>query len=474
MSIIFPKSFRFSLIAIFVAILLFACSSGGGNSMPVAPGCESNQQIPELTGNPDAQAQSESGHYLMLYNLIYVDPDNPDGPKFDIVPLRESEIHLNILKLLEDGPCTNCFNIVGFSFPVPGTLDIDIQIDHPFDDLQFSVFDVRGIMMFQGSHTFPVADKTTSDPVLGDGALLNADGYTALFNGSTVTAPVGVFQKYYPGNFATPAVPNSIINGYKYYVTDNPSNDRNAFYGDSSGIDVQTFSIKLPTGPFVLGYAVDANWWLPISEPVDDPLTDFDLNANCLEPWKVVVTEEPIDNGLTDKGGQSKLIIDVYDWQGKSTHHEPVIECPELFDGALTAAWVSDGTGYSKYEVTVSNDKLASAGEYICLAGVEANENDPVGKPWLDLTGYQIITLDVSEVVSGGLMWAKRAGGSTTDKVYGITTLSDNSAVVTGWFTGSATFGPGDPNQTILTAADGYDIFIARYKQDGTLAWAKR
>ncbi|MCX6645371.1 MAG: hypothetical protein NTY09_03300, partial [bacterium] len=56
----------------------------------------------------------------------------------------------------------------------------------------------------------------------------------------------------------------------------------------------------------------------------------------------------------------------------------------------------------------------------------------------------------------------------------GITTLSDNSTVVTGWFYGTATFGPGESNQTVLTSAGGADIFIARYNPDNTLAWAKR
>jgi hypothetical protein len=78
-------------------------------------------------------------------------------------------------------------------------------------------------------------------------------------------------------------------------------------------------------------------------------------------------------------------------------------------------------------------------------------------------------------------VWAKRAGGATGDPNYaeggyGITTLSDNSTVVTGIFYESVTFGQGEPNQTVLTAAEwfDYDIFIARYNPDGTLAWAKR
>jgi len=74
---------------------------------------------------------------------------------------------------------------------------------------------------------------------------------------------------------------------------------------------------------------------------------------------------------------------------------------------------------------------------------------------------------------NGTLAWAKRAGGSEWDYGYGITTLSDNSTVVTGYFSDSATFGPSEPNQTVLTSAGWDDIFIARYNPYGTLSWAK-
>ena len=63
----------------------------------------------------------------------------------------------------------------------------------------------------------------------------------------------------------------------------------------------------------------------------------------------------------------------------------------------------------------------------------------------------------------GTLAWAKRSGGVSSDYGWGITTLSDNSTVVTGVFYDSATFGPGEPNETILTSAGGLDIFIARF-----------
>jgi len=75
---------------------------------------------------------------------------------------------------------------------------------------------------------------------------------------------------------------------------------------------------------------------------------------------------------------------------------------------------------------------------------------------------------------NGKFIWAKHAGGTGWDRGWGITTLSDDSTVVAGRFFDTALFGPGEPNQTILTSSGDYDIFIARYNTDGTLAWAKR
>ena len=64
----------------------------------------------------------------------------------------------------------------------------------------------------------------------------------------------------------------------------------------------------------------------------------------------------------------------------------------------------------------------------------------------------------------GHLIWAKSAGGGVNwDKGWGITTLSDNSTVVTGRFRRTAVFGAGEANETHLTSAGVEDIFIARY-----------
>ena len=74
----------------------------------------------------------------------------------------------------------------------------------------------------------------------------------------------------------------------------------------------------------------------------------------------------------------------------------------------------------------------------------------------------------------GDLLWVKQAGGSDDDRGYGIAVDELGYSYVTGYFTGSATFGPGEANQTILESAGDHDIFVAKYNNSGNLEWAKK
>lgn len=68
------------------------------------------------------------------------------------------------------------------------------------------------------------------------------------------------------------------------------------------------------------------------------------------------------------------------------------------------------------------------------------------------------------------ILWAKRAGGSSGDDAgYGIDTLPDGSAYITGFFTGTADF-----DSISLIAGGGTDMFVAKYNPDGTVAWARK
>ncbi|MCX6646286.1 MAG: hypothetical protein NTY09_08010, partial [bacterium] len=461
------------LLSIVSVVFLIGCSSGGNITPPVIPDEQTSQT--GISGNNFSPV--DNTHQLLTYSLINIDATDPGDIKAEIIPARLGSMHLNILKLLETGICTDCFKIVGLNIPQPGTLDVDIQITHPFDSssLNYTVFDVRGIIMFDGSHAFPVSGLTMSDSSMGDGEFLNAEGFTQLYNGSTLGL-AGDFFTYFKGKLATPTVPNANLNGFIRHISSNPANTRNALYpGDSV---TRTYTLKMPSSMFVLGYAVDASWDLPTTDPVTDPMTQFPATANCIEPWMTLITEQKIGDGLTAEGGQTKLLIDVYDWQGKGSHLDPIVECPDLFTGQIPATFLQPGDGYARYEATISNALLASAGSYKVLVSVEDNANASAPE-WVDLIGYQLCSVEVTGGGSGGsgeLIWATSAGGAdASSNGYGITTLSDNSTIVTGNFYGWATFGQGELNQTVLKSPDwnDSDIFIARYNPNGRLAWAK-
>src|SRR5262245_44936828 len=75
---------------------------------------------------------------------------------------------------------------------------------------------------------------------------------------------------------------------------------------------------------------------------------------------------------------------------------------------------------------------------------------------------------------NGMLLWAKRAGGISSDVGQGIAVDGSGNSYVTGIFQGSATFGSGELNQTTLVSAGPTDIFVAKYDSNGMLLWAKR
>ena len=91
------------------------------------------------------------------------------------------------------------------------------------------------------------------------------------------------------------------------------------------------------------------------------------------------------------------------------------------------------------------------------------------------LTGTGSFDIFVAKYdASGELVWAKRAGGTSDDGGVGIALDGAAHSYVTGQFVGSATFGPGETNETTLTSAGSDDIFVAKYDASGDLVWAKR
>jgi hypothetical protein len=75
----------------------------------------------------------------------------------------------------------------------------------------------------------------------------------------------------------------------------------------------------------------------------------------------------------------------------------------------------------------------------------------------------------------GALVWATHAGGIGSGVLgNGIATTELGHSYVTGSFYGTITFGQGEPNETTLTSAGFWDLFVAKYDRDGAFLWASR
>ncbi len=65
--------------------------------------------------------------------------------------------------------------------------------------------------------------------------------------------------------------------------------------------------------------------------------------------------------------------------------------------------------------------------------------------------------------------WAVASGGGNSDRAYAIATDNNGNSYVTGWFEGSAHFG-----DIVLNSEGGRDVFLAKYNNDGEVLWAKK
>ncbi|TET37342.1 MAG: hypothetical protein E3J72_06235 [Planctomycetota bacterium] len=88
------------------------------------------------------------------------------------------------------------------------------------------------------------------------------------------------------------------------------------------------------------------------------------------------------------------------------------------------------------------------------------------------ITGWDIYI--AKHYSSGGLAWGKRASGNSFSEALDVAAFVDGSSVIIGQLSNTYTFGPGEFGETPLTANGSFDIFVAKYNPNGSLAWAKR
>lgn len=364
-----PNRVPFMLFLLILATITVSCT-GANNSL--SPDLNNNG----ATGVKGAVNQ-DSGRYLWSYQEISI---NPDTMEYEMIPVRNTQNHFNILGMLEAPTCVQCVKITSFNVAPNGHWLLDLRLTHPSTNPMFTGFDVRGIVMFNGSYTFPESGFIVSDPSLGDGAVVDPDGYTDLYSPATGTGLHG----YIPGKLSNGS-PSATLNGYEMFITDIPNNTRNMFVADSFA--TQSLEIVPPTGGFVLGYALDANWKFPTTTPVTDPAKDFPPEANCPEPWKVQAQVLPIGDGFTELGGEADLKVEVF-FHTK----EPAlvqVEIPALFSGMVDSTTPENmQPGKFEYKPLIVNTAPAAPGEYPGMVLVTTGDGD---------VAYQLISVTVND-----------------------------------------------------------------------------
>ena len=88
------------------------------------------------------------------------------------------------------------------------------------------------------------------------------------------------------------------------------------------------------------------------------------------------------------------------------------------------------------------------------------------GSTTLSSAGYDVFVAKIN--ASGSFVWATKAGGTSTDKAWYVRTLADGSAILTGFFQGTATFG----SRTLTSTGGSADIFVAKVDASGSFVWA--
>ena len=69
---------------------------------------------------------------------------------------------------------------------------------------------------------------------------------------------------------------------------------------------------------------------------------------------------------------------------------------------------------------------------------------------------------------AGKVLWARRAGGGSFDEGSGIAVDDTGNCYVTGYFSGTATFGG-----ATLTSGGNGEVFVAKYDSAGNVIWVK-
>ncbi len=381
--------------------LNFGCSQGSSTVLP-----------DPLSKGRDSQTTT---HSILGAWTITLDGVNME---VDVVPLRTSEFHLNLLPFIEWKGISSLM-IANFTIDsIKNTAGLDIGIPHPFPGLlRFSTFDTKGIIITDGS-----LSGYSSDPEIilsgpDELRITNADGMTRWWNPREFPLYDSMFG-YSDGIYGRPDSMinfSSTLNPFKYYTEefgvgsvfpDDLDFDRRGLFIANSATKWRRFEFDFG-GEALFGkfnYLWDACWewyedynqgYFPTIDDIPDPF--FPITANSPEPFALKINED--QNTLwyvseMENGGNLNLAIDVYDWAGMRLEggipdevSEVIVESltlpgPVIVNGVLDTSgtdphystWKADlvdchPDGVSDQEILIT--VVSTEGSYKFIAGID-------------------------------------------------------------------------------------------------------
>lgn len=293
--------------AILVGLLILSGCSIGKSDPVLATG---DQQLTE------AHNSQESSHTLLwgLYDVM-IDLENMT---IEHAINRTAMFTANVVAFINNTPAGITFSDFSVT-PHDTSVDVDlkVRIKHPLSSSGFDGYDVKGVLIGDGSGTS--SWNQVAYPVPGtDQFLMNADGLTRWFNPTEFMTP-GLFG-YTDGKFASNGyLGSATVNQYMYFAEGLGPNDNLWDYLLSAPPDVGTFlagtsnsrtyqlNFPQPDPGIKFNYAIIADW--SGTDPLDHP-------SYAPETVACNITVTPDIFYLSDdyKGGSLILDVVIFNW----------------------------------------------------------------------------------------------------------------------------------------------------------------
>jgi hypothetical protein len=136
------------------------------------------------------------------------------------------------------------------------------------------------------------------------------------------------------------------------------------------------------------------------------------------------------------------------------------------YDGAGELLWVAQEGG--TYNDNASSIVIDRWGSFILTGGFYGSTSTIGDSTFVSVGSGDIFVAKYDE--DGDFLWAAQAGGAgVADNIHGVATDDSGNVIVTGSFSGTATFG-----DTALSSEGSLDIFVAKYDSGGNFLWAAR